>query len=220
MLLDAALFLHIAGGSVAILAGYAALAARKGARPHRVAGDVFVLGMLVMAGFGLLMGIAKGQSGNVLGSVMAAYLVGTGWAAVRPRRSRAGVCDRLAMLLAASLAAAGAGLGALDPSSGPGPGVFYAFGALAALAAALDLKVWRRGGLIGFERVRRHLWRMCTALFVATGSAFLGQRDEIPAALHGPHLFLLALAPLAALVFWTVRSRPRRPRLRAAPAPP
>lgn len=220
MLPDTALFLHIAGGSVAIVAGYVALAVRKGARPHRVAGDVFVVAMLVMAGFGLLMGVAKGQSGNVLGSVMAAYLVGTGWAAVRPRESWAGVSDRLAMLLAAGLAAAGASLGALDPSSGPGSGVFYAFGALATLAVALDLKVLRRGGLIGFERIRRHLWRMCTALFVATGSAFLGQMDEIAAGLRGPHLFVLALAPLAALVFWMGRTRPRRPRLRVAPAAP
>ena len=220
MLPDASLFLHIAGGSVAIVAGYAALALRKGARPHRVAGDVFVLAMLVMAGFGLLMALARGQSVNVLGSLMAAYLVGTGWMAVRPRGPRAGVSDRVAMLLAAGLAATGVGLAVLDPSSGPGAGVFYAFGALATLAAVLDLKVLRRGGLIGFERLRRHLWRMCTALFVATGSAFLGQMDEIPAALHGPHLFLLALAPLAALIFWTVRTRPRRPRLRVAPAAP
>ena len=57
---------------------------------------------------------------------------------------------------------------------------------------------------------------MCAALFVAAGSFFLGQMDRIPQALHGPHLFVLALAPLAALAFWMFRSRARR---RARPVP-
>ena len=222
MLHDTVLVLHIAGGSVAIVAGYAALAVRKGARPHRIAGNVFFVSMLVMAGFASVLALAKGQSGNGFGGVFTCYLVATGWAAVRRAPGTAGRLELAGFLVAAGLAAAGLLVGLLvrDAPSPPGPAGAFIFAGLAALAAALDLRMLRRGGLAGFERVRRHLWRMCAALFVATGSFFLGQMDEIPLALRGPHLWVLALAPLVALVFWMIRTRRRRPRLRAAPAAP
>ncbi len=49
---------------------------------------------------------------------------------------------------------------------------------------------------------------MCFAFFIATGSFFLGQQDILPAAVRGsPVLFVLALAPLAVMLFWLVRIR-------------
>lgn len=151
--------LHITGGAVAIVAGYAALAFRKGARGHRLAGRIFVAAMLVMAGMGGAMGALRGQPGNVIAGAIACYLVRSAQAAVRK------------------------------------PGAFA-----------------------DRTRLRRHIWRMCLALFVATGSFFLGQADEIPTALRGPHLTILALAPLAALIFWMARTRGPIRRRPAAPA--
>ena len=73
----------------------------------------------------------------------------------------------------------------------------------------------------GSPEQKRAVSRASLAMFVATGSFFLGQMDEIPRSLHGPHVWVLALAPLAALVFWMIRTRPRRrTRLRTAPAAP
>src|SRR5688572_14274691 len=47
----------------------------------------------------------------------------------------------------------------------------------------------------GSRRVARHLWRMCFALFVATGSFFLGQMKFIPEPVRiVPLLLVLALA--------------------------
>ena len=60
----------------------------------------------------------------------------------------------------------------------------------------------------GPPRVKRHLVRMCLALFVASGSAFLGQADEIPRALRvqiQPMLTMLAFTPLAVMGFWLVK---------------
>lgn len=218
MLPDSALFLHIAGGSVAIVAGYAALGVRKGARPHRVAGDVFVVAMLVMALFALLVAITKGQVGNVLAATFAGYLVLSGYQAVRRPPGQVGRLEVAGCTFAGAMAVA-AVLAGLTTQRSPGTPAFasYVFAVVAMLAAALDLRMLRRGGLVGFERLRRHLWRMCTALFVATGSFFLGQMDEMPLAVRGPHLFVLALAPLAALLFWMVRTR-RRKRFALAPA--
>ena len=60
---------------------------------------------------------------------------------------------------------------------------------------------------------------MCTALFIASGSFFLGQADEIPQALRGPYLFAPALLPLAALLFWMIRVRFTRA-FKSVPATP
>ena len=102
-------------------------------------------------------------------------------------------------------------LAASDPArilGGQPVQALYLATAVAALAAALDLNMILRGGLSGAARVARHLWRMCVALFIATGSFFLGQQQVFPAALRGsPILLLLALAPLAVMIFWLLRVR-------------
>ena len=223
MFQDAVLFVHIAAGTVAIAAGYAALALRKGGARHKLAGDAFVASMLAMAVFAAVLGLARGQSGNAVAGAFTCYLVLSGWGAMRRPAGAVGRLETAGFLFAAGLAAASV-LGALQAASGsnsdvPVPARFI-FAGVAALAAALDLKVIRRGGIAGFERLRRHLWRMCAAMFIATGSFFLGQADEFPEAVRGPHLWVLALAPLVALVFWMVRSRARRRRPRAVLAAP
>jgi hypothetical protein len=49
---------------------------------------------------------------------------------------------------------------------------------------------------------------MCLGWFIATGSFFLGQQKDMPAFLHGsPILLILAMAPLALLLFWMFRVR-------------
>ena len=65
-----------------------------------------------------------------------------------------------------------------------------------------------RRRLTAGERIRRHLWRMCFAFFIATGSFFLGQQKIMPLAVRGsPILFGLAFAPFAVMLFWLVRLR-------------
>ncbi|MGH7493681.1 MAG: hypothetical protein ACREOO_14990 [bacterium] len=49
---------------------------------------------------------------------------------------------------------------------------------------------------------------MCFALFIASGSFFLGQADEIPEPLRIPALLaILALAPLLVMLYWLWRVR-------------
>ena len=83
-----------------------------------------------------------------------------------------------------------------------------AVGAICLLAGLLDLNFILRGKLSGAQRIARHLWRMCFAFFIATGSFFLGQQDVLPKAVQGsPILFVLAFAPFAIMLFWLVRLR-------------
>jgi hypothetical protein len=85
---------------------------------------------------------------------------------------------------------------------------YYTFAVVAALFATLDFRVIRRGGISGTQRIARHLWRMCFALFFAAGSFFLGQQKVMPTFMHGsPLLFVPAFAPLVLMIFWLFRIR-------------
>ena len=83
----------------------------------------------------------------------------------------------------------------------------YPFLFVVAIAAVSDFRMILRGGIAGAARIARHLWRMCFAFFVASASFFLGQQKMLPAALHGPWLFVPALAPLVFMIFWLIHVR-------------
>ncbi len=87
------------------------------------------------------------------------------------RRKTNGPFERFAFLAALGVTAALAALGALAalrPTGGFNPPApYFVFAAFAAFCAALDLKVVLGRGVSGAARLRRHLWRMCGALFFA-----------------------------------------------------
>lgn len=197
------LFAHIAGASVAMVAGAGALVFRKGATLHRAAGVIFVVSMVVMLTVAAVTSpfLPDPQPGQVYGSIFVIYLVATAWMAVKRPEGQVGRFELWACVLAVLLGVAGI-VGAL---LGDRPA--WAFVAIVSLAVVGDIRVLRRGGVSGPPRIARHLWRMCGALFVATGSFFLGQADEIPAALRGQHLIIPAVAPLVLAVFWLIRIR-------------
>ena len=117
--MDLLLMAHIFGGSLAIAAGFVAVAAPKGAAWHRKSGMTFFYAMLLMATLAVLMAAARGVAPaiNIPVALVTLWLVVTGVKAVRP----------------------------------PAP-----------------------------PRLRTHVVRMCLALFIASGSFFLGQQDEFP----------------------------------------
>jgi uncharacterized membrane protein len=213
-----ALVVHIGGGIVAVAAGGAALVLRKGGRGHRLSGDVFVVAMLVAMILAALTAPFQ-EPANVPGAIFNIYLVATAWATVRRPPGEVGRLERgLIAIAAASVASVGVlvWLGASHPKPSAGAGALVGalvFCGLVAFAVALDLKMIRRGGISGPPRLARHIWRMCTALFVATGSFFIGQPQVFPAPLRGsPLLLALGLAPLAFMVFWLIRVRSSRRR--------
>ena len=55
------LIFHIAAGTISLCAGAGGLALRKGGKPHRLSGRVFVVAMLIMSGTSF----AGGASGKV-----------------------------------------------------------------------------------------------------------------------------------------------------------
>lgn len=213
---DVILLLHITGGTVAMVAGAVALVSRKGDNLHRVAGTVFFLAMLVMAGIGATVApfLDDGQRPNTVAGVLTFYLVLTAWTTVQ--RQDGGVGRFAIVGFAVALGAALAGLlfaleaqasptGTIDDSP---PQAFYLFMIVGGIAAATDLKVILRGGIAGAPRIARHLWRMCVGLFIASGSFFLGQQQMLPSFMRGSVLqFAPVLAPPLFMLYWLVRVR-------------
>jgi uncharacterized membrane protein len=213
------IYVHITGGIIAMLAGYTAVLVSKGETLHRAAGKVFVLAMLIMAGFATylavsLIGKLPGQMGNVGAGALVPYLVGTGWMAVRRKKGAVGLFEKIALIVVLGVAAGFLMLGikaSLSPDGkldGYAMYFYFVIAGFAAFMGALDLRVITKGGLSGAARISRHLWRMCYALFLAAGSFFLGQQKVMPVWMHGAwYLYVLGLAPLAFMIFWLIRVR-------------
>ena len=211
------LVLHIIGGTVAILSGFVALYAAKGARLHRRSGMVFVSAMLLMALTGAAIAAWNGSVGSVLGGVFATYLVITALTTVRPLgASRWSDVGLLVVVLVGTATSLTIGVQSLASSTGMMFGLppfpYFMFGVVGLVAIAGDVHVIRRGARHGRARLARHLWRMCWALWIATSSFFLGQAKVIPKAIRiTPVLVLPVLAVLVTMLYWLWRVRVRPP---------
>jgi hypothetical protein len=205
---------HIVGGSVAIICGYVAVFARKGSNVHRKLGLVFVVAMMILATTATVISIVRGRGA---GGTFVLYLVVTALTTVRPLRSGQRLLDVAGLGVAVPLLVLGTAK-AIDTvvrfggvRDGVPAGMVFFLMSILGLAIVGDIRVLRSGPLTGSSRIARHLWRMCFALFVATGSFFLGQADELPDALRvWPVLYVLALAPLVLLLYWMWRVRGRQ----------
>ena len=202
------LWIHIASGLIALVSGTAAVVARKGGPVHAKAGTFFFGAMLTLGATASLLEPFRDPPGSPVGGVIVCYFVATSWFAARRRDGRTGRFEKIACAAALGLGALtiyGALTGATTPA---GPGPVFAIGGLCILAGLLDLNAILRAPLRPPQRIARHLWRMCFAFFIATGSFFLGQQDILPAAVRGsPTLFVLAFAPFGIMAFWLVRIR-------------
>jgi hypothetical protein len=85
----------------------------------------------------------------------------------------------------------------------------YVFTLVLAIAAGGDLVLVLSGGLSGAARLARHLWRMCVALTLATGSALSNGLPRLlpaPSELPGWTLYLQLLW-VVLLLYWLIRVR-------------
>lgn len=220
------MWVHIAAGILALPAGTVAVVARKGGRLHARAGTGFFVSMLVLGVTASMLEPFRTPPGSPIAGLFVCYFVATSWVAARRRDGTTGwfeIVACAAALLTGALMVWGAVMdGATTPA---GPGVIYALAFVCLLAGLLDLNAILRRKLTPAQRIARHLWRMCFAFFIATGSFFLGQQDVLPEAVRGsPVLFVLAFAPFGIMAFWLVRLRFARAvarlKLRAPPTGP
>ena len=202
------LWAHIAGGLIAVLAGFVAVGARKGSRMHMLAGTWFAASMLVLGlSAAMLVGLGLEDDRGLVG-ILTCYFVATSWVTARCRDGTSGKFEIIACAVALSAAAGWMWQGLAGATTPAGPGPIFVFAGVLLVAGLGDLNVILRKKLTAAQRLSRHLWRMCFAFFLATGSFFLGQQDIMPQTVRGsPVLFVLAFAPLAVMALWLVRLR-------------
>lgn len=185
---------------------------RKGSRLHALVGNVFAVSMLCLSTSAVYLSFMKHQMGNVFGGTLTFYLVATAWRTAKRRDGGTGLFDYAALLVTLAV---GAGevtyalQAALSPTGlqdGYSPGVYLGSGIVALLAAGGDVRMLVKGGIVGAPRISRHVWRNCIALFVASGSFFLGQQQVFPVAVRDtPLLATLTFLPIALMIFWLLR---------------
>jgi len=214
--------LHVGGGTIGLFSGSVAAFARKGGTLHRRAGDIFTVSMLVMAVFAVYLAVViPDQIPNLFGGTFAGYLVATAWLTVWRKQGTIGVAEEFALAVVLCLLLFFGVLSfylvtglplpfkSATPIKGPVLIAMYSFTLVIAIAAISDVKVMLAGGITGVPRIARHLWRMCTGLLLATGSAFTnGLPRLLPGHVHVTTIFFLPqLVPFGLLVFWMIRVR-------------
>lgn len=221
------LLVHICAGLVGLVAGAAAIIFRKGSPRHILAGKVFVVSMLTMAAGAIYLAIVKHEPNNIGGGILTCYLVLTGWLTARRADGETNKLDWAALLVPLTLGIL-SWIGGIQKLRTPGPpadgvpaGMTLFMGSIMLLAAAGDVRMLVRHGVLGTKRIVRHLWRMCFGWFIGTGSFFLGGNNRplrllnaiglrqpiFKTVLRDEVLLVLAIFPLLLLIFWLVRVR-------------
>ena len=208
---------HVAMGVIAFVAGFTAIAARKGGIWHRRSGLVFMYTMIATGITAAGISVYEGKPAG--GGLIMVYFVFTAWTAVKPLRTMGRRVDVTLMLLMLALAVAGYAR-AFTAFGSPGrqidgvPAVMMFFMTTIILLAAIgDFRMIRAGGLQGTRRIARHLWRMCFGLFIASGSfaAQLFDMKSIPAEIKSvPLIIIIGVSPLVVLLYWMWRVRLRQ----------
>ena len=167
------LVLHVAGGSLALLAALVAVLVQARGRSHRahvVAGRLYVVGMIVVVATALPLSVLIDSTFLALVGVFSGYLMVTGWRFAKNRRGTVGPVDvaipavmavaALAMLLYGAVTWADRGV------------VLVVFGLVGLFLVVLHARLLRRGPIRGRERIGSHLVWMLAAS-IATLTAFL-----------------------------------------------
>ena len=204
--------LHILAGGLALLSGYVALYAAKGAAGHRKSGSIFVYAMVAMSLSGAFIAMLHANAISVVAGLMTFYMVATGMRTVQPRGQAVERIDRAATWFA-MLVAAGCFIVGVQAAGRGRPEAYplFVFGIVGGLAVRGDLLLARAGGIEGPRRISRHLWRMCFAMWVAAASFFWGPQNRVPELIRIPVLQAVAvLLPIVVMVYWLWRLRKKR----------
>jgi uncharacterized membrane protein len=194
--------LHIASGSIALLAGLVAIVAKKGARLHRLSGKVYFYAMCGVAASAFYLSVYKHIPFLFNIGVMSFYFTYTGFRSVKNKKAIPGTMDKLVLfanLLASTvqlyMGFSGGGVlplffGALGGFIGVQDAKIYFF---KAQDAPVNKKLW----------LIRHIGRMSGA-YISTLTAFLvvNLRD-VPV-----HSYVVWIAPTiigVPLIVMTVR---------------
>lgn len=204
--------IHIAAGSIGLVAGAVALSSRKGGKLHRRGGLVFVTAMLAMSASAIPLAIWAQKPTSVMGGALTFYLVLTSLLTIRRPTARLDCVWVVTTLAALSISIVFFTLGFEGLRSETGsidgltPEPMFVFGSVSLIAMMGDLRMLLARSVSRSYRIARHLWRMCFALLMAVVSFFLGQAQVLPELVrNSPVPALMPIAVVILMVYWVLR---------------
>lgn len=208
--------IHGIVGACVVLSGASALLSKKGSIFHRNSGKIFALAFCLMAGVILTTGLLASSLISTLGityTALAAYLVLTSWATVRTPPATLDRFSYVAPALACSIGIMSlywggmAALGYAEIDDDIPVAAYFVFGGLAFLTAWGDVSVVLKGGLVGVQRLARHLWRMCFVFYLSTATLFTGPGSVVfPEDVRGSWVLMIPeLSVLALSLYWLTK---------------
>lgn len=100
------MYVHILGGSIALIASACALYALKGNKLHRISGRVFVAAMLLMAASAVPLAVLAQKQTSLMGAILVFYLVLTSLLTIRRTPQRTNWISIVSLLAAFSISIA------------------------------------------------------------------------------------------------------------------
>ncbi|WDD99451.1 hypothetical protein [Thalassomonas actiniarum] len=204
--------IHLLAGSIGILAGFMVFVLPKYSPAHKVAGNSFLIAMLILGLTSVYVAYTRTIFLSLLNGVFICYLLATSWVTIKRKAGSSGYFEQLALVtvMAVAIMYFTFGIQAAHSETGKlhgfAPAIFYFFGGVASLAVLLDFRMIYCGGVTGRQRIIRHVWRMCFPMFMATASFFLGQAKLFPDPVR--KIELLAIPVILVLLFsgyWLLR---------------
>ena len=213
MTLSPFMLLHIITGSIAVIAGVLALIQKKGQKPHRLSGKVFVISMTIMALSGAYIAYLKPMMITLIAGFYTLHLVLTAYMVVKSPEKTCTQFDYYTPLSSCGLVCLSVyfGLQALNHENGTfqefSHEPYFFFALLSAIVLIGDIRLLICKGLTHGHRLTRHVWRMCFALYLAIGSFFGQGAKALPETISQSVLIELP-EPLILLImtFWLLKT--------------
>jgi hypothetical protein len=208
--------IHGIVGTGIVISGIIALISTKGSKIHRKSGRFFALALCVMAAVIVTTAFLASHLVSTLGitfTALACYLVLTSWATVRIPSATLDKFSYVAPIVAGSIGMIAlywgsmAALGYEEVDDDIPVAAYFVFSGLAFLSACGDVATILKGGAVGAQRLARHLWRMCFALYLFTATLFTGPGSVVfPEEIRGSWVFMIPeLSVLALSLYWLTR---------------
>ena len=209
------LLIHVAAGSVALLAAVAALFTAKGERHHVFAGRVYAVAMTVIFLTALPLAILGSSIFLLLIAVFSFYLVFAGWRFARNRRGLPQTVDWCSTAIMGFTGLAMGGYGIVLVIAGNGQWItMLIFGTIAVALSLVDgqyhLRLARRTR-VDVQRVQRHLTNMLAGT-IATVTAVTAVNVDLNPVWLPWILPTIVITPI--IVWWNVRVGQRARRRR------
>ena len=210
------LIIHIAAGTVALLAALAAIIAPKGGAVHIITGRAFTIGMALIFLTAVPLAVLGASVFLLLIAVFSFYLAFAGWRFARNRRRQPHPVDWAAAAIMGLTGLGMWGYGAYLAATGDSQWVtLLIFGGIAIALAVADARFHQRQPR-GQIRIRRHLTNMLAGTIATVTAVTVVNIDLNPVWLPW---ILPTIIITPAIVWWNIRIARQEKRQAAARRP-